>query len=215
MKRYTRNAALCLVAVLLLPACATRGALRNAVEAERAAWSAAIEAERSARTAADERLAAETTAEINALRSDLQALRTEFNAQIEVVAEGLRFMLPVHFAFDDATIRPEAAAALQRFADVAGRHYAGALVTVEGFADPAGPPSYNIALSTRRAEAVRDYLIERGAGVQLRVIGFGEERPVVPGAAKDDPGAELNRRVVFVIETPSIDRAVIMEEAVD
>ena len=35
----------------------------------------------------------------------------------------------------------------------------------------------------------------------LRTIGYGKERLVNPGAEKDQPGAEANRRVVFVIET--------------
>jgi hypothetical protein len=36
---------------------------------------------------------------------------------------------------------------------------------------------------------------------ELNAIGYGETRLVTPGASHDQPGAELNRRVVFVIET--------------
>ena len=36
---------------------------------------------------------------------------------------------------------------------------------------------------------------------QLKAIGYGESRQVVAGAERDDTGAELNRRVVFVVET--------------
>ena len=36
---------------------------------------------------------------------------------------------------------------------------------------------------------------------QLKAIGYGESRQVVPGAERDDTGAEMNRRVVFVVET--------------
>ena len=52
-----------------------------------------------------------------------------------------------------------------------------------------------------------------GQGIQaeLRAVGMGENRPVVPGAAKDDPGAELNRRVVFVVESPAARRATVSE----
>src|SRR5690606_16347039 len=108
--------------------------------------------------------------------------------------------------FDDATVASDATDALERFADIVSRHYTGSIVTVEGFADPAGAARYNVALSTRRAEAVRDYLVQHGISAQLRVVGYGEDRLVVPNAAKDDPGAELNRRVVFVIETPAAGR---------
>jgi outer membrane protein OmpA-like peptidoglycan-associated protein len=53
----------------------------------------------------------------------------------------------------------------------------------------------------RRAEAVQGYLVQQGLGNGLvRAVGYGEDRPVVAGAAAQEPGAELNRRVVFVIE---------------
>ncbi|HEX6133856.1 MAG TPA: OmpA family protein [Longimicrobiales bacterium] len=206
MNRPTMTAVTCVLSAVVLTGCATKGALRNAVAEERAAWTAAVDAERSERVASDERLAAD----LAALRNDLQAMRTEFNAEIEAVAQGLQFMLPVHFSFDDATVRDDATPALERFADIVNRHYAGAMVTVEGFADPAGSARYNVDLSSRRAEAVREYLVEQGITAQLRVVGYGENRLVVPDAAKDDPGAELNRRVVFVIETPAAAQPITM-----
>lgn len=207
MTPHTRTVTTLLMSAFVLTGCATKGALRQAVADERAAWNAAVAAERSERVSGDERLAADLTA----LRNDLGALRTEFGAEIEAVAQGLQFILPVHFAFDDATVASDATAALQRFADIVSKHYTGSLVTVEGFADPAGAARYNEALSTRRAEAVRDYLMQQGISAQLRVVGYGEQRLVVPDAEKDDPGAELNRRVVFVIETPVAGRPIAMQ----
>lgn len=201
----------CLLGALLMSACATRGQLRTATEEQRAALNAAISAERAERMAADERLASD----LASLRNDMQAMRTEFGAAIEAVAEGLQFALPVHFAFDDATVRDMDGPALERFANIVSRHYTGAVVTVEGFADPAGPASYNRVLSERRAAAVRDYLVSRGIQAQLRIVGYGEDRQVVPGAQRDDPGAELNRRVVFVIESPTAGRAVTMLEPLE
>jgi outer membrane protein OmpA-like peptidoglycan-associated protein len=193
MGLITRTATVALTG-LMLTGCVTRGAFRDAMAEQQAA----LDAERVERIAADERLASD----LAGLRSDLDALRGEFGAQIEAVAQGLQFVMPVHFAFDDDRVRAEDYETLERFARVVDRHYAGALVTVEGFTDPAGTAAYNRALSQRRAEAVRDHLMAQGIRAQLRPIGYGEERLVVPAAAKDDPGAELNRRVVFVIETP-------------
>lgn len=197
MRAVTTTLTLILTASTL-GACATKGHVRNALAEQRAEVDAVIAGERSERMAADERLAADLTA----LRADLQAMRTEFNASIEAVAQGLQFTLPVHFSFDDATVRETDMEALQRFADIVNRHYTGAVVTVEGFADPAGSASYNRALSKRRSDAVRDQLVQHGIQAQLRTVGYGEDRLVVEGASKDDPGAELNRRVVFVIESP-------------
>lgn len=209
MNVHMKAAAVSALATLVFTGCATKGHVRTAIEEERAAWSAAVAAERAERASADERLAAD----LAALRNDLQAMRTEFDADIQAVAQGLQFILPVHFGYDETQVRDDATAALTRFADIVSRHYTGALVTVEGFADPAGSASYNVALSTRRAEAVRDYLMEQGISAQLRVVGYGEDRLVVPDAAKDAPGAELNRRVVFVIETPAAGRPITMLES--
>jgi peptidoglycan-associated lipoprotein len=175
--------------MLSLSACATKGALRQGLEDER-----------SARIAADN----EQRAEIAALRTDLRGLRTEFGARIAEVADGLQFAFPVHFAYDDATVRSADHAALDRFATVVQRHYPGAKITVEGFADPAGSAQYNLALSQRRAEAVRRYVNARGIDPSLvNAVGYGESRLVRRDAARAMPGAELNRRVVFVVETPA------------
>ncbi|MFL5579676.1 MAG: OmpA family protein [Gemmatimonadaceae bacterium] len=182
-----------LAGVTLLSACVTKGTFRREIAATRSE----IAQERAERAMADSGL----VRDIASLRTDLQGLRTEFGAKIAVLENGMRFAFPVNFAYDDATVREEDRAALERFAQVAQKHYPGATVTVEGFADPAGTARYNAALSLRRAEAVRDFLAAQGLpGDRVRPIGYGETRLVVPGAKKDDPGAEKNRRVVFVIE---------------
>jgi peptidoglycan-associated lipoprotein len=191
-----RVAFVCAAAMLSLSACATRGALRRGLEEERMARV-------SADSAQQVELAAQR-AELAALRTDLTALRTEFGAKIAEVAEGVKFALPVHFAYDDASVRTADAPALERFATVVQKHFPGAKVTVEGFADPAGTADYNLALSQRRANAVRDFISGRGVdGSLVNAVGYGETRLVNRRAERDMPGAELNRRVVFVIETPA------------
>jgi peptidoglycan-associated lipoprotein len=186
--------------MLTLNACATKGYVNKRVDAQAIAQTAALDSERTARVQADEA----TKAEIATLRTDLQTLRTEFGAKITEVAEGMKFAFPVHFAFNDATVRTEDAAALDRFANIVSKHYNGAKVTVEGFADPAGSNRYNASLSQRRAEAVKAYVSSKGLDASLiNTVGYGESRQVTKGAWGDQPGAELNRRVVFVIESPA------------
>jgi outer membrane protein OmpA-like peptidoglycan-associated protein len=195
MLRITRVAAYA-AGALTLSACATKGALRRGLDEERVERVAADSAQR-----AD--LAAQRV-EIAALRTDLQGLRTEFGAKIAEVADGLQFAFPVHFSYDDATVRQTDMAALNRFVTVATRHYPGAKITVEGFADPAGTQQYNLTLSQRRAQSVREYIAGRGIDPALvNAVGYGETRLVKRDASRDMPGAELNRRVVFVIETPA------------
>jgi peptidoglycan-associated lipoprotein len=191
-----RTLTLCTAGLLSLSACATKGALRRGLEEQQAA----LESERAARTAADEA----QRAELASLRTDLQGLRTEFGAKISEVSQGLQFAFPVHFAYNDANVRAEDNAALDRFASVVAKHYTGAKVTVEGFADPAGSQRYNLGLSQRRADAVKTYVASKGLdGSLIEAVGYGKTRLVNRDASRDQPGAELNRRVVFVIETPA------------
>ena len=200
MKVPMRTLTLCAAGMFSLTACATKGYVNKRVDAQAVAQTAALDSERAARTAGDEA----NKAEIASLRNDLQGLRTEFGAKIAEVSQGLQFAFPVHFAFNDANVRTEDSAALDRFANVVSKHYTGAKVTVEGFADPAGSKSYNVALAQRRADAVKAYVSSKGLDASLiNAVGYGKTRQVNPGAWGDQPGAELNRRVVFVIETPA------------
>lgn len=200
MTDKVRALALGILGVTMMTGCATKGALRKGLENERLARTEAIGQERMERIAAD----SATMREIASLRTDLQALRTEFGAKIAVLDGQVKFAFPVHFGFDDATVRDADRAALDRFADVVAKHYTNSEITIEGFADPAGTVAYNNRLSGHRANNVRDYLVTKGlSGSTLRTVGYGKSRLVRPGATRDEPGAELNRRVVFVVETPS------------
>jgi len=142
--------------------------------------------------------------DVQGLRGDLQNLRTEFGAKITALESAIQFDVPVNFAFDDATVRDQDRAALDRFASVVEKYYPDSKITVEGFADPAGTNHYNLVLSERRATSVRDYLVSKGVSTtDLKTIAYGKTRLVVAKASHDDPGAEQNRRVTFVIETKS------------
>lgn len=197
------------LAALTLTGClATQGQLKKAVADQQAA----LATERSQRMAADSATQQDVATlrsdqqalrnDLQSLKTDLQALRTEFGAKITALEVGMQFALPVHFAFDEATVRDEDRAGLDRFAKVAQRYYPGSTVTVEGFADPAGTAQYNVGLSERRAEAVKSYLVSQGFSTELlRTVGYGKTRLVVPRAWGNQPGAQENRRVVFVIET--------------
>ena len=193
------------LAAVTLSACATKGFVRNTVET-------GLSTERVARAQGDSALSGELSTvkgevatlktDGAALRRDLTALRTEFGAKITAMENGMKFAFPVTFAFDDASVRDEDRPSLDRFVQVVNKYYGGALLTVEGFADPAGSAMYNNALSKRRAESVASYLTQAGVqGVSMRTVGMGEARLVVEGAERDQPGAQANRRVVFVIET--------------
>lgn len=186
-----------LASVTMLSACATKGYVRDQVGVVRDTLTTQIAGERSERMAADEAL----RSDIAALRGELQELRTDFGARITAMEDGLRFAFPVNFGFDDASVREQDQAALDRFVAVTQKYYPNATITVEGFADPAGSAAYNRQLSERRAESVKSYMVAKGmSDMNLRTVGYGKSRLVNEGAWGDDPGAEANRRVVFVIE---------------
>lgn len=138
-----------------------------------------------------------------ALERDLQQLRTDFNATVERMEGMLAFNVPVNFEFDAADARPEDQPVLQKFAEVVKGYYPNAVITVEGFTDPAGSRAYNERLGLARAEAVKAYLLSQGlTDAQVRVVSYGEdeERLVRPGASGPGPEGQENRRVSLVID---------------
>jgi OOP family OmpA-OmpF porin len=71
------------------------------------------------------------------------------------------------------------------------------LLTVSGHTDQKGSHEYNDALSLRRADAVRDYLVSSGIDVErIKTVGFGKRQPLnMPGRPEVRDAAD--RRVGF------------------
>jgi peptidoglycan-associated lipoprotein len=138
-----------------------------------------------------------------ALERDLQSMRSEFRAQIESLKDQLAFNVPVQFEYNASDVRTQDQPVLQRFAAVVKEYYPNAVVTVEGFTDPSGSPSFNLRLGQARADAVKAVLVAQGlSDMAVKTVSYGEarDRQVVPGA--QGPGAEgmQNRRVSLVID---------------
>ena len=74
-----------------------------------------------------------------------------------------------------------------------------AVIIVEGYTDSIGSDAYNLRLSERRAQAVRDYLIELGIKPsRITTKGYGKARPVASNETKE--GRAENRRVEILAE---------------
>ena len=72
--------------------------------------------------------------------------------------------------------------------------YPNAKFTVEGHTDSVGSKKLNQSLSEKRANSVRDFLIEKGiSGSRLTAIGYGEEKPIATNRTRS--GRKQNRRV--------------------
>ena len=104
----------------------------------------------------------------------------------------------VHFDSDSDVIQSRSHGLLDQVAGVLGSASYIHLVRVEGHTDNRGPDDYNLDLSQRRANSVRQYLIDGGVeGQRVEAVGFGEARPITDNGTVD--GRAENRRVEFRI----------------
>ena len=102
----------------------------------------------------------------------------------------------VNFDFDKAIIREEDFAKLDRDAETL-KTWGDVKVEVAGHTCSIGTEDYNLGLSQRRADAVRDYLIGKGIPAdRLTARGYGESQPVASNATRE--GRVQNRRVELV-----------------
>lgn len=75
-------------------------------------------------------------------------------------------------------------------------------VQIEGHTDSVGTDDYNQALSQRRAESVKSYLVRQGIGSQ-RIIASGKGEGFPVSDNESDGGRQQNRRVEVIIDNPS------------
>ena len=111
-------------------------------------------------------------------------------------------MMPTDLLFgsDEDSLRESAKVSLMKLAFIVQKN-PGATFTVEGHTDSFGSADYNQSLSERRANAVRDWLVNT---LQLepdrfRVAGYGKARPIVD-ITGDSDAQSLNRRVEIVVK---------------
>jgi outer membrane protein OmpA-like peptidoglycan-associated protein len=104
----------------------------------------------------------------------------------------------VFFDWDRANISDQALTTIRQAA-AAFKSKGGARITATGHTDTSGPESYNMALSLRRANAVKDTLVREGVPAQaITVIGRGECQLLVPTG--DNVREPQNRRVEIVVQ---------------
>ena len=114
-------------------------------------------------------------------------------------AETVRVELDVKFDFDKAKVKEESYGDIKNLADFMNQ-YPQTSTTVEGHTDSVGTDAYNQKLSERRANAVREVLVNQyGVGAErVGSVGYGESRPVADNAT--EAGRAVNRRVEAEVE---------------
>jgi len=177
-------------------------ATAKAVSAQHDAELARLAALAEQKRLADENAAAQAARA--AAEKDTQALREKLRDQLNAIlqtrdtARGLIVSLSdVLFDFNQATLKP---GAREKLAKVSGilLSYPTLHMNVEGHTDSIGSDEYNLKLSERRADAVRDYLSSNGINsANIQAVGLGKDGPV---ASNDTAaGRQQNRRVEMVV----------------
>lgn len=105
---------------------------------------------------------------------------------------------PIYFEYDSSLVKgPQSLQTIHAIADFL-RYHPGVYVFIEGHTDERGPQAYNLALGSRRANAIRNVLIEQGVHPdRLFTISYGKERPVI--LEQHEEGWSKNRRGEFKV----------------
>ena len=179
----------------------TAAELRQAAEAETAGARQEADAARQDATSARD-AAAKAQAEAAAIRKKAEAEVNRLEAALGQVAETRRTALGLvmnlgedhlKFEFDKADLRPQDRELLSRIAGIilTSHDYT---ISVNGHTDDVGTAAYNQALSERRAQAVRDYLVKAGLPPAIMSVeGHGKSLPLVKGTS--EAARAKNRRV--------------------
>ena len=162
--------------------------------------------------------ARQATEQANAAQNELAALQKQREQELDHMQEALNRVVKTHrtptgmvmvltdatfkFDFDKADLKPKSREILSRIAGIllASKGYG---LSVFGYTDDVGSAEYNKKLSVRRADAVRDYLVE--AGIDPSIInasGYGKTNPLVKGAT--EAARAQNRRVEIALTDSEI-----------
>lgn len=109
----------------------------------------------------------------------------------------------IEFALNSAELTRQGRLDLDTFGEaMLSPELADRAIVLEGHTDDTGDDAYNCALSQRRAQAARTYLLASFGipAARVQVAGFGESRPLVPNDS--DAARRQNRRVEFAFGKP-------------
>jgi outer membrane protein OmpA-like peptidoglycan-associated protein len=104
----------------------------------------------------------------------------------------------IYFDFDKATFKTESYTELNKL-EAMLRENSSISVEIGGHTDAVGTKAYNLYLSRKRAEAVKDFLTKKGIDARrVKAVGYGKTKPLVSNDDEQE-GREINRRVEFTV----------------
>lgn len=104
----------------------------------------------------------------------------------------------VFFAFDSSSLDSKAQSTLSKQAEWLSQNK-DVNATIAGHCDIRGTREYNLGLGERRANAVKQFLVNSGvASGRLKVVSYGKERPAAVGDTEE--AHRYNRRAVTELE---------------
>lgn len=107
----------------------------------------------------------------------------------------------VYFALDSSSVSPEEQSKLETVANHFRSNPAGDLL-IEGHCDERGTEGYNLTLGDKRANALREYLVNLGVSPdRIHTVSFGEAKPAAVGT--DESAYSRNRRGEFILIEPA------------
>lgn len=107
----------------------------------------------------------------------------------------------VYFDLDSAAVKSSEQSNLEAVASYFKSSPAGDLL-VEGHCDERGTEGYNLTLGDRRANSLREYLVNLGVSSErIHTVSFGEAKPAVVGS--DESALSKNRRGEFIFVEPA------------
>jgi outer membrane protein OmpA-like peptidoglycan-associated protein len=103
----------------------------------------------------------------------------------------------VTFDYDSAILRPGLYSEIDRISNVLIK-YPQTVIRVEGHTDSTGSESYNMILSQRRADSVKNLIVQRGVSLtRIETMPYGESMPIADNST--EAGRSMNRRVEIKI----------------
>lgn len=132
---------------------------------------------------------------------DRDSLKNRSNIQIELdpIERGKNFVFEnVYFDTDKADLKEASISSLNRLFNFLKQHPQ-VNIQVEGHTDSVGIPAYNLALSMRRAESVKEFLVALGIpSERMETLGKGDAEPLKPNDSEEN--RSFNRRIEVIIQ---------------